>query len=166
MDDEERGGDGIGGVKVEKFCFRARFLPKSDGGGGEGCPHSSQVVPRKYLMIKSELTFVCQDGRAVYGSWCGASCSSTSSSTSPSPSCTGEPLHWTHRLITSSSFRAVLLNQENPECKKGDSKLEGGGCAFTLYDSNGQPQSCSVNQKPEECDERSHHRQQFEKVNL
>ena len=64
------------------------------------------------------------------------------------------------------TFRAVLLNQENPECKKGESKLEGGGCAFTLYDSNGQPQSCTVNQKPEECDERSHHRQQFEKVNL
>ena len=48
MDDEERGGDGIGGVEVEEFCFRARFLPKSDGGGGEGGAHSSQVpaVPR------------------------------------------------------------------------------------------------------------------------
>ena len=47
VDDEERGGADIGGVKVEGFCFRARFLPKSDGGGGEGCAHSSQVVPRR-----------------------------------------------------------------------------------------------------------------------
>ena len=48
MDNEERGGDGIDGVEVEEFCFRARFLPKSDGGGGEGGAHSSQVpaVPR------------------------------------------------------------------------------------------------------------------------
>ena len=125
MDDEERGGDGIGGVKVEKFCFRARFLPKSDGGGGEGCPHSSQVVPRKYLMIKSELTSVCQDGRAVYGSWCGASCSSTSSSTSPSPSCTGEPLHWTNRFITSSNFQSSAA--QPGESRVQERRIETGG---------------------------------------
>ena len=36
MDDEERGRDGIDGIEVEEFC--------SDGGGGEGCPHRSQVA--------------------------------------------------------------------------------------------------------------------------
>jgi len=62
-------------------------------------------------------------------------------------------------------YRCVLLQQDNPECKKGDSKVDQkSDCAFTLYDSNGQPQNCTLNQKPEECDERSHHRQQFEKV--
>ena len=43
MDNEERGGDGLGGNKMEEFCIRAGFLPQSDGGGGEGCAHSSQV---------------------------------------------------------------------------------------------------------------------------
>ena len=44
VDDEERGRDGIGGVEVEKLSIWARFLPESDGGGGEGHAHPSQVV--------------------------------------------------------------------------------------------------------------------------
>jgi len=51
-------------------------------------------------------------------------------------------------------YRAVLLKQENPECKKEHSdvtRMEGG-------------QNFTFNQKPEECDQGSYQRQQFETV--
>ena len=63
-------------------------------------------------------------------------------------------------------FRVVLLKQENPECTTGHSdvtKMEGGHIEITI---GGQPQNCTFNQKPEKCDQRSHQRQQFEKVNI
>ena len=44
MENEERGRDGVGGDEVEEFCIRAGFGPKSDGGGGEGHAHPSQVA--------------------------------------------------------------------------------------------------------------------------
>ena len=83
----------------------------------------------------------------------------------------GPPLQCTalakqNNLLTFELFRAVLLKQENPECMAGHSdvtKMEGGHIEITI---GGQPQNCTFNQRPEKCDQRSHHRQQFEKVNI